>query len=164
MIEYTRFCAKYSTQCGFKGGYMHQGASAAYTLTEARSLTEALALHPRMLWRSVKSAEGRVLAISGSIISDERLENWLMVGPLLPKISTHSLAYWDLINWALPKGLKIDFGGAPSEGVRKFKISASCEHEVGYSSVQVRYKMAYETGRALYNWTLSRHRRGSTVA
>ena len=137
-------------------GYMHQGAPASYTRSEAQSLTETLAGHPRMLWRSVKSADGSVLAISANIIGDERLENWLMVGPLLPKLSPHSMAYWDLINWALPKGLKIDFGGAPSEGVRKFKVSVGCEHETGYSHVKVRCKTIYEAARALHDWSVNR--------
>lgn len=144
-------------------GYAKQGALAAYKPSEARSLTERLAPHPRMLWRSVRAADGEVLAVSGNIISDERLENWLMVGPHLAKISAHSLAYWDLINWALPKGLTLDFGGAPSEGVGKFKISASCEHKTGLSAVQVRYKVAYEASRALYNWVDNR-RRGKRLA
>jgi hypothetical protein len=133
-------------------GFPHQGAFSLYTLSEIRSLGERLASHPRMLWRSVKTSDGEVLAISANVIGDERLENWLMVGPHLPKLSPHSLAYWDLINWALPRGLNIDFGGAPSEGVRNFKVSASCELRTGFTAVGVRFKAAYEMGLAFHNW------------
>jgi hypothetical protein len=135
-------------------GFPHQGLGASYTLSEARSLGEQLADHPRMLWRSVKTAEGDLLAVSGNILSHERVDNWLMVGPQVPKISAHSLAYWDLINWALPKGMMIDFGAAPSEGVQNFKISASCESEVGITAEQVRFKLMYEKGSALHGWTM----------
>jgi hypothetical protein len=138
------------------GVYEHQGVLGSYSLSEARTITERLATHPSMLWRTIKTADGDVLAVSGNIIADERLDNWLMAGPHLPKVSAHSLAYWDLMNWALPRGLTIDFGGAPNEGNRSFKISASCEVATGLVVSRVRYKTAYEMGRALYNWASAR--------
>jgi hypothetical protein len=138
------------------GVYEHQGVWGSYRLSEAKTITERLATHPRMLWRTTKTADGEVLAVSGNIITDERLDNWLMTGPHLPRVSAHSLAYWDLMNWALPRGLTIDFGGAPNDGNRSFKISASCEVSTGYVVSRVRYKAAYDMGRAIYNWASSR--------
>jgi hypothetical protein len=113
-----------------------------------------------MLWRTTKTADGEVLAVSGNIITDDRLDNWLMTGPHLPRVSAHSLAYWDLMNWALPRGLTIDFGGAPNDGNRSFKVSASCEVSTGYVVTRVRYKAAYEMGRAVYNWASTRRMAG----
>ena len=138
------------------GVYAHQGALASYTLAEARVFTERLAAHPRVRWRTVRSAEGEVLAMTGSVIGAERVEAWLMGGPHLPKVSAHSLAYWDLVNWALPQGLTLDFGGAPSDGVRTFKVSAGCEPEAGVSARRVRFRSAYERGLRLHHWGVTR--------
>ena len=103
------------------GNRERQGVLASYSLTEAQSLTERLAAHPRMLWRSVKAADGQVLGMTVSVISDDRLGMWLLAGSPVPGMSTHSLAYWDLINWCLERGLTLDTGGVPNGGIRRFR-------------------------------------------
>jgi hypothetical protein len=138
------------------GAYRRQGTLPSYKLAETRSLTEKLATHPRMLWRTVKAADGRVLGISGCVIGDDRLWGWLMVGPPVPGVSAHSLCYWDLIKWSLPRGLAYDLGGVPSEGIRSFKISVGADVETCVTAIRTRPRVVYNAGRALYNWTMTR--------
>jgi hypothetical protein len=111
-----------------------------------------------MLWRTVKGADGGVLAMSGCVIGDERLWGWLMVGPPVSGVSPHSLCYWDLVKWSLPRGLACDLGEAPSEGIRSFKISFGAEAETSVAAMRIRPLAAYKAGRAVYNW--ARARRG----
>jgi hypothetical protein len=136
--------------------YSRQGTQSHYTPSEARTITAALAAHPRLLWRTIKGAEGKVLGMSGCILSDDRVDNWLMVGPHVPGISVHTLAYWDLIKWALPRGLTVDTGGAPTAGVRQFKMSIGAELETVTSAVRIRAEAFYRAGCAAYNWSAGR--------
>lgn len=138
------------------GVYRSQDVLATYRLAEARSLTEGLATHPRMLWRTVKAADGQVLGLSACVIGDERLWYCLLGGPSVPGISTHSLAYWDLINWCLPRGLSLDTGGVPTEGIRKFKISLGADVETCVAAVRIRPRVTYNMGRTPYNWAMLR--------
>ena len=147
------------------GGAQQRQGLLPYKLGEARALTEKLATHPRMLWRTVRGAEGEILGMTGCVIGDDRLWGWLMVGPPVSGISAHSLCYWDLINWSLPRGLSYDLGGVPTEGIRKFKISLGADVETCVTAVRMRPKPVYTTGRAVYNWTTSRiaaRRRGQS--
>jgi CelD/BcsL family acetyltransferase involved in cellulose biosynthesis len=136
--------------------HRRQGAAPSYKLAEARSLTEKLAGHPRMLWRTVKAAEGNVLGMAGCVVGDERLWGWLIAGPPVPGISPQSLCYWDLIKWSLPQGLAFDLGGVPTDGIRKFKISMGADVETCVAAVRVRPRAAYQVARACYNWAMRR--------
>jgi hypothetical protein len=133
--------------------YSRQGTLAAYKQSEARAITAALAADPRLLWRTVKDSDGEVLGMSGCIVSDDRVDNWLMAGPHVPGISMHTVAYWDLINWALTRGLTLDTGGAPTAGVRQFKTSIGAELETVATVVRIRPETIYRAGRAIYNWS-----------
>lgn len=131
--------------------YSRQQIHADYTHSEARAITAALAADPRLLWRTIKSSDGEVLGMSGNIVSDDRVDNWLMAGPPVPGISVHTLAYWDLIQWALLRGLTVDTGGAPNAGVRQFKTSIAAELQTVVAAVKIRPKAIYKASRAVYN-------------
>lgn len=137
------------------GAFRRQGTFGSYTLAETQVLTARLATHPRMLWRTVKGKNDELLGISGCIIGDDRLWGWIVTGPPAPGISAHSLVYWDMIQWALPRGLSYDLGGVPTEGIRKFKISVGAEVENTVTAFRIRPR-AYKAGRALYNWGMTR--------
>jgi hypothetical protein len=139
-----------------RGVYSRNDQIVGYTSAEARTITEGVATDPRLLWRTVKAADGEVLGMSGCIIGEDRLDNWLMVGPPVPGISPHTLAYWDLINWSRSHGLTFDTGGAPTSGVRQFKGSIGAELETVTVAVRTRPEAAYKVGRALYNWAATR--------
>jgi Acetyltransferase (GNAT) domain len=135
--------------------YQRQGALPGYTHAEIQYLTDKLAVHPRMLWRTAKSPDGNVLGMTGCVIGDERLWGWVMVGPRVSGISAHTLCYWDLIKWSLERGLAYDLGGVPTEGIRKLKISLGADVETSVNMVRIRPRMAYQTARAVYNRTMT---------
>jgi len=137
------------------GAFQRQGTYGGYKLAEVRTLTERLATHPRMLWRTARSKDDEVLGITGCIVGEDRLWGWIMAGPPTPGISAHSLIYWNMIEWALPRGLSYDLGGVPTEGIRKFKISMGAELETCVSALRIRPR-AYKAGRASYNWAMTR--------
>lgn len=122
--------------------FERQGLRPICTLAEYRSMAERLADHPRMLWRTAKTADGSVAAMTGSVIGDDRLWGWLMAGPPARGISAHTLCYWDLINWALPRGLAYDLGAVPNEGVRKLKVSLGADVQTAAGAF--RAKAAYK--------------------
>lgn len=136
--------------------YQRQGAVVGYRPAEAQSMTEQLAAHPRMLWRTVKSADGDVVGMTGCVVGEDRLWGWLMAGPPLPGVSAQSLCYWDLIKWSLPKGLAYDLGAAPSPGIRSFKVSLGADIETYPTAVRVRPRRVYNAARSFYNWRLTR--------
>jgi CelD/BcsL family acetyltransferase involved in cellulose biosynthesis len=138
------------------GAYQRQRAMPSYRPSETRALTERLATHPRMLWRTVKAGDDTVLGIAGSVIGDDRLWGWLMVGPPTSGVSAHSICYWDLIKWSLSRGLALDLGGVPTEGVRKFKISLGADLETCVTAVRTRPSSLYKAGRSFYNWSMTR--------
>ncbi len=43
-------------------------------------------------------------------------------------VSVQLLCYWDLIKWSLDRGLALDLGGAPNEGIRELKTSLGAEY------------------------------------
>ncbi len=132
--------------------YEQQGRVPHYDLAVARSLSQRLASHPRMLWRSAKAEDGSVLAMTASIIGEERLWGWQMVGPSVPRMSPHTLLHWDSIKWSLARELAYDMGGVPSEGVRVIKTSLGAEPETAVGAFRFHPGVAYKALTALRNW------------
>ena len=137
--------------------YGRLGSLSPYSLSAAQRLTEAMATHPRMLWRTAKQADGKVVGMTGSIVTDDRLWCWLLVGDRAPGMSPQTICYWDLIKWCVSAGLTSHFGGAPNEGIKKFKVSIGAEPETCIMAVRtVGPRRAYLAGLALYEQTLGR--------
>jgi CelD/BcsL family acetyltransferase involved in cellulose biosynthesis len=132
--------------------YERQGRAPLYSLAEVQSLTQRLAAHPRMLWRTVKDAGGNVVGMAGCVIGDERLWGWLITGTPVNGVSVQLLCYWDLIKWSLARGLALDLGGAPNDGIRELKTSLGAELEPAVRVLQFRPRTAYKAAAALRNW------------
>jgi hypothetical protein len=128
-----------------------RGGAPEYGLTAAKVLAERLADHPRMYWRSVRAADGRVLAVNASIVDTGRLWGWLLAGESVPGPSPHVAAYWDAVQWSLGRGLACDFGGVPSSSIRDFKVAMGGEAELGTVAERVR-PGAYRLARELHGW------------
>ena len=111
------------------GEQSQQGRVSEYSLAAARRLAERLADDPRLLWRSVRDADGRTLVMNASIIDTDRLWGWLLVGDPVPGPSPHVAGMWDAIQWSLSRNLTCDFGGATSGGNRDFKVAMGGEAE-----------------------------------
>jgi len=132
--------------------YERQGRAPLYSLAEVRSLTERLAAHPRMLWRTVKDSDGNVVGTAGCVIGDDRLWGWLITGTPVNGVSVQILCYWDLIKWSLARGLALDLGGAPNDGIRELKMSLGADLETAVRALQFRPAAAYKAAAALRNW------------
>jgi CelD/BcsL family acetyltransferase involved in cellulose biosynthesis len=136
------------------GPYQRQGVAPDYSPAAARALAARLAADPRMLWRSVRDDE-RVLAVNACIVDGDRLWGWLLAGDRVPGPSPHVAAYWDAITWSRDRGLGCDFGGAPTNGIREFKIAMGGELETCSVAERVRPR-AYRAARALHARLASR--------
>lgn len=132
--------------------YQRQGRSPLYSSAEVRSLTERLASHPRMLWRTVKEPDGNVAGVAGCVIGDDRLWGWLISGAPANGVSVQILCYWDLIKWSLARGLALDLGGAPNEGIHELKTSLGADAETAIRVFQFRPRAAYKAAAALRSW------------
>lgn len=132
--------------------YERQGLSPLYTFDEVRLLAERLASHPRMLWRSVKDADGTVLGMAGCVIGDERVWGWLITGGPAQGVSVQTLCYWDLIKWSLERGLALDLGGAPNAGIQELKVSLGADAETAVRAFQFRPGTVYNMAVALRGW------------
>jgi Acetyltransferase (GNAT) domain len=132
--------------------YERQGRTPLYSFPEARSLAEQLASHPRMLWRTVKGPDGAVVGVTGCVIGDDRLWGWLITGEPVNGVSVQILSYWDLIKWSLDRGMALDLGGAPNDGIRELKTSLGADVETALRVFQFRPKAAYKAATALRNW------------
>ena len=132
--------------------YERQGRLPLYSSAVIRSLTQRLAAHPRMLWRSAKAEDGTVLGMTASVIGDERLWGWQIVGPSVRSMSPHTLLHWDSFKWSLARELAYDMGGVPHEGIRVIKASLGAELETGMQAFQFRPGAAYKAVTALRNW------------
>ena len=132
--------------------YERQGRAPLYSLAEVQSLTQRLAAHPRMLWRTVKDSDGNVVGMVGCVIGDERLWGWLITGTPVNGVSVQILCYWDLIKWSLARGLALDLGGAPNDGIRELKTSLGADREPAVRVLQFRPSSAYKAAAALRNW------------
>jgi CelD/BcsL family acetyltransferase involved in cellulose biosynthesis len=132
--------------------YERQGLSPLYTFAEVRSLTERLASHPRMLWRTVKGSDGTVLGMAGCVIGDDRLWGWLITGGPAHGVSVQTLCYWDLIKWSLDRGLALDLGGAPNDGIRELKVSLGADTETAVRAFEFHPSAVYNIAVGLRNW------------
>jgi hypothetical protein len=120
-----------------------------YSLAAGRIIAERLGGDPRMLWRSVRDAEGRTLVMNACVVDTERLWGWLLVGEPGPGPSPHVAAYWDAIKWSLGRQLTCDFGGVPTAGIRGFKAAMGGEAELCAVAERVRPRV-YRQMRALH--------------
>ncbi len=128
--------------------YARQGIAPDYDAVAARHLAERLATDPRMLWRSIRSGN-QLLAVYAAIVESDRVWGWMAVGERAHKPSPFLISYWDIIEWSLSRGLACDFGGAPTGGIRDFKIRMGGKVEHCITAERVRPR-AYRTARALY--------------
>ena len=137
-----------------------QGRVAAYSEAAVRSMTQQLASHPRMLWRTAHGEDGTVYGMTASIIGDERLWGWQMVGPPVRSMSPHTLLHWDSIKWASARELGYDMGGVPNEGIRVIKRSFGAEAEAMVGAFQFHPAVAYKAAARLHKWKLAADNRG----
>lgn len=126
------------------------GRVSEYSPAAARRLAERLADDPRLLWRSVRNADGRTLVMNASIVDTDRLWGWLLVGDPVPGPSPHVAAMWDAIEWSLSRNLTCDFGGATSPGNRDFKVAMGGEVEFVAVAERIRPRV-YEKLRTFHS-------------
>lgn len=132
--------------------YDRDGQIRHYTLDVVRALSERLAGHPRMLWRTARAEDGSVLAMTASIIGDDRLWGWQIVGPSVRSMSPHTLLHWDSIKWSLDQELAYDMGGVPNDGIRVIKSSLGAEPETALGAFRFRPSAAYKAATSLRKW------------
>ena len=132
--------------------YEREGRIPAYNLAVVQSLAQRLASHPRMLWRTAKGEDGTIYGMTASIIGDDRLWGWQIVGPSVRSMSPHTLLHWDSIKWSRGRELGYDMGGVPSDGVRVMKHSLGAESETAVGFFRFRPSVAYKAATALRNW------------
>jgi hypothetical protein len=132
--------------------YQQPGQVPQYDLNVAQAMSRRLAEHPRMLWRTARAEDGSPLAMTASVIGDERLWGWQIVGPSVRGMSPHTLLHWDSLNWALERDLSYDLGGVPSDGIRVVKSSLGGEPETAYGAFRFRPSAAYKAANSLRNW------------
>jgi GNAT acetyltransferase-like protein len=132
--------------------YWREGRIPAYNLAVVKSLTERLAAHPRMLWRTAKGEDGTLYGMTASIIGEDRLWGWQIVGPAVRSMSPHTLLHWDSVKWSRARELAYDMGGVPSDGVRVMKHSLGAEAETAVGVFRFRPSAAYRAAAALREW------------
>jgi hypothetical protein len=132
--------------------YEREGRIPAYNPAVVRSLTQRLAAHPRMLWRTAKSEDGTLYGMTASIIGEDRLWGWQIVGPSVRSMSPHTLLHWDSIKWSRAQELAYDMGGVPSEGVRVMKHSLGADPETALGVFRFRPSAAYKAAAQLRDW------------
>jgi len=132
--------------------YEREGRIPAYNLAVVQSLARRLAAHPRMLWRTAKGEDGTLYGMTASIVGDDRLWGWQIVGPSVRSMSPHTLLHWDSIKWSRARELAYDMGGVPSEGVRIIKHSLGAEAETAVGVFRFHPGAAYKAASALRNW------------
>jgi hypothetical protein len=132
--------------------YAREGRIPAYSLAVVQSLAERLASHPRMLWRTAKGEDGTLYGMTASIIGDDRLWGWQIVGQSVRSMSPHTLLHWDSIKWSRERELAYDMGGVPSDGVRVIKHSLGGEPETAVGVFRFRPSSAYRAATRLREW------------
>jgi CelD/BcsL family acetyltransferase involved in cellulose biosynthesis len=130
--------------------YLRQGLAPDYSQAAATTLAERLADDPRLLWRAVRAGDGgQLLAVNACLVDAGRLWGWILAAERVPGPSPQVAAYWDAIRWSLDRGLACDFGGAPTAGIRDFKIAMGGEPEHGLVAERVRPRL-YRAARAIH--------------
>jgi len=132
--------------------YEREGRILAYSLAMVQSLARRLAAHPRMLWRTAKGEDGTLYGMTASIVGEDRLWGWQIVGPSVRSMSPHTLLHWDSIKWSRARELAYDMGGVPSDGVRVMKHSLGAEAETAVGVFRFRPSAAYKAATTLRNW------------
>jgi predicted N-acyltransferase len=132
--------------------YRRQGRPPLYDPAAIRALIERLADHRRMLWRTVRQSDGNVVGSVACVIGDDRLWGWLISGTPVDGVHVQVLCYWDLITWSLNRGLALDLGGAPNDGIRELKTSLGADVETAVRSYEFHPRAAYQAVTALRNW------------
>jgi hypothetical protein len=132
--------------------YEREGRIPAYNLAVVESLTRRLADHPRMLWRTAKGEDGTLYGMTASIVGDDRLWGWQIVGSSVRSMSPHTLLHWDSIKWSRDRELAYDMGGVPSDGVRVMKHSLSAQPETALGVFRFRPSAAYTAAAKLREW------------
>jgi Acetyltransferase (GNAT) domain len=132
--------------------YEREGRIPAYNLAVVQSLARRLAAHPSMLWRTAKGEDGTLYGMTASIIGEDRLWGWQIVGPAVRSMSPHTLLHWDSIKWSRARELAYDMGGVPSDGVRVMKHSLGGESEAAVGVFRFRPSAVYKAATALRNW------------
>jgi CelD/BcsL family acetyltransferase involved in cellulose biosynthesis len=124
----------------------------AYSEAVVRSMTQQLASHPRMLWRTAHGEDGTLYGMTASIVGEDRLWGWQMVGPPVRSMSPHTLLHWDSIKWAGARGLAYDMGSVPNEGIGVIKRSLGGEAEAVVGVFEVHPAVAYKALARLHKW------------
>jgi hypothetical protein len=132
--------------------YRRQGRMPVYGSAVVRSLTQRLARHPRMLWRTAQGEDGTLYGMTVSVVGDERLWGWQIVGPSVRSMSPHTVLHWDSFKWASARELAYDMGGVPHEGIRVIKHSLGAELETIIGAFRFRPGAVYKTATALRQW------------
>lgn len=132
--------------------YEHHGRMPLYGRGAIRSMSERLAAHLRMLWRTARAADGTPLAMTSSLIGHDRLWGWQIVGPPVRGMSPHTLLHWDSFKWCLDRELAYDLGGVPNEGIRVIKASLGADRETAVGAFRFRPGAAYRGVTAVRNW------------
>lgn len=132
--------------------YDRENRIRAYDLDVVQALADRLTGHPRMLWRTAKGEDGAIYGMTASIIGDDRLWGWQIVGPSVRSMSPHTLLHWDSIKWSRERELSYDMGGVPSDGVRVIKHSLGGEPETSLGVFRFRPSAAYKAATALRDW------------
>jgi hypothetical protein len=123
-----------------------------YRLAVVRALTGRLAAHPRMLWRTARGEDGTPYGMTASVVGEDRLWGWQIVGPPVRSMSPHTLLHWDSIKWTRDRELAYDMGGVPNDGIRVVKHSLGAEAETATGVFRFRPSAAYRTAMALRDW------------
>ena len=113
-----------------------------------------------MLWRTAHGQDGTVYGMTASVVGDQRLWGWQMVGPPVRSMSPHSLLHWDSVKWASARALAYDMGGVPNKGIGVVKRSLGAEAEALVGAFQVYPAVAYRAAAKLNSWKLAADRRG----
>ncbi len=140
--------------------YEQHGGVPLYSGAAVRSMVQRLASHPRMLWRTARGEDGTPYGMTASIVGDERLWGWQMVGPRVRSMSPHTLLHWDSIKWAGARGLTYNMGSVPNEGIAVVKRSLGGEAEGVVGVFEVHPAVAYKALARLHKWKLAAQHSG----
>ncbi|HEX9040375.1 MAG TPA: GNAT family N-acetyltransferase [Trebonia sp.] len=140
--------------------YEQHGGVPLYSGAAVRSMVQRLASQPRMLWRTAHGEDGTLYGMTASIVGDERLWGWQIVGPRVRSMSPHTLLHWDSIKWAGARGLTYNMGSVPNEGIAVIKRSLGGEAEAVVGVFEVHPAVSYKALARLHKWKLAAQNSG----